>query len=301
MAEKSVADARTLMQQLKVDSCEQRTMSECFKLFDVIHHLTDTLDIIQRATQEVLRAYGAENTVYLELRSSPRRLEGRGFEDYIEAVLAGVAAATNAGNAPATQLLLSINRAKAVQDAHETIEVARRYRDRGIVGVELSGNPYVGSFDAFRPALQLAKRDGLCISLHFAEATTKPEEVDQMLDFRPNRVGHACFMTEAQEARLLRSGIPVEVCLTSNILTKSVPHAAAHHFRRLWASSHPTALCCDDRGVFATSLTEEYLLAERAFGLTPTDLQGLAAQSIAHAFLSADAKRDLSFTLTKNY
>eukprot|EP00667_Euglena_gracilis_P018392 EG_transcript_19535 len=282
MAEKRIADAAPLMQQLKVDSCEQRTMSECFKLFDVIHQLTDSLDAIRRATQEVLAVYSAENTVYLELRTSPRRLDGLGFEAYIETVLAAVAAARHAGAAPATQLLLSINRAKTVHDAQETVEVARRYRDRGVVGVELSGNPYVGSFSTFRPALQLAKQDGLFVSLHFAEATTKPEEVDQMLEFRPHRVGHACYMTGAQEAALLHSGIPVEVCLTSNVMTKSVADAGAHHFRRLWAAPHPVALCCDDRGIFSTSLTAEYLLAQRAFGLSRADLRALAAQSLEH-------------------
>ena len=176
----------------------------------------------------------------------------------------------------------------------ETLALARQFRDRGVVGLELSGNPYEGAWDPFVPAFTLARREGLFTTLHFAEAPDRACEVDAMLDFAPDRVGHGCYMSPAHERRLQDLRIPLELCLTSNIMTSSVPSAEAHHFRRWWGRGHPVALCGDDNGVFATTLSWEYALAHRAFGLDRAGLCALARGAVDHAFVSADEKRALA-------
>ena len=60
----------------------------------------------------------------------------------------------------------------------------------------------------------------------------------------------------------------MELCLTSNVITKSVASYDEHHFKELWAQGHPVALCTDDAGVFSTTLTQELQHAARAFALS---------------------------------
>ena len=47
-------------------------MSECFKLFDVIHKVTTNHDSIARITREVIEDFAADNVIYLELRTTPK-------------------------------------------------------------------------------------------------------------------------------------------------------------------------------------------------------------------------------------
>jgi adenosine deaminase len=49
-----------------------RTLAECFKLFDVIHRITTDHDVITRITREVVEDFAADNVRYLELRTTPK-------------------------------------------------------------------------------------------------------------------------------------------------------------------------------------------------------------------------------------
>jgi adenosine deaminase len=190
----------------------------------------------------------------------------------------------------------------------ETVELAAQLQDRGVVGIDLSGNPSVGTWSTWVPALQRARELGLALTLHCGEVDNAEEvrqvhiatpnnlhclmsaclcrQVAAMLAFRPERLGHA--VTAAAEEglmpALLTSRIPVELCLTSNVLSQSVSSYGAHHFADLWSAQHPVVLCTDDSGVFDTCLSREYAIAASAFKLTRHQLWCIAQSGFEHCF-----------------
>ena len=56
-----------------------RDLRKCFGIFNEIHKLIRTTDALRRIVQEVLEDFMADNVIYLELRSTPRALEGNIF------------------------------------------------------------------------------------------------------------------------------------------------------------------------------------------------------------------------------
>lgn len=49
-----------------------RTLAECFQLFDVIHRVTTDHGTVTRITREVVEDLAADNVIYAELRTTPK-------------------------------------------------------------------------------------------------------------------------------------------------------------------------------------------------------------------------------------
>ncbi|XP_021294696.1 adenosine deaminase-like protein [Herrania umbratica] len=289
-----------------------RTLHEVFKLFDLIHILTTDHSTVTRITKEVIEDFASENVVYLELRTTPKRNDSirMSKRSYMEAVMEGLKAVSSVDvdYAPAglktntfngttrkklyVRFLLSIDRRESTEAAMETVKLALEMRDSGVVGIDLSGNPIVGSWTTFLPALKYAREQGLCITLHCGEVPNQ-EEITAMLDFLPHRIGHACCFEKENWRKLKSLKIPVEICLTSNIRTETISSIDNHHFADLYKAKHPLVLCTDDSGVFSTSLSGEYRLASSAFGLRKTEMFQLAETAIDFIFADDGVKEEL--------
>ncbi|UYV72544.1 hypothetical protein LAZ67_9003635 [Cordylochernes scorpioides] len=146
----------------------------------------------------------------------------------------------------------------------------------------------VGDVRDFIPILKDAKNRHLKISLHLAEVPDSENECTQLIEqLAPDRIGHGTFLHRdcPQACRLVEQQlIPLELCLTSNIISGTVPHYRDHQFTYWYGRGHPIAICTDDKGVFNTSLSQEYLHLHRNMDLGPRELWDLSASSLDSSF-----------------
>ncbi|PKA51768.1 adenosine deaminase [Apostasia shenzhenica] len=298
-----------------------RSLTECFQLFDLFHILATDHETISRITKEVVEDFAAENVVYLELRTTPKNNIAKGMskQSYLKAVVDGLKAITSvdasfinfSGRAESfckplhksgtndikrkkiyVRLLLSIDRRETTAAAMETVSLALEMKECGVVGIDLSGNPVVGEWSTFLPALMYAKEHGLPVTLHCGEIANR-KEIQEMLDFSPERIGHACFLEEDDWERARLSKIPVEICLTSNLRTERLSSIDVHHFGNLYKAQHPLVICTDDTGLFSTNLSNEYYLAAATFGLDKKDLFYLSTNAVEFIFADDGVKKVL--------
>ncbi|KJH47312.1 putative adenosine deaminase [Dictyocaulus viviparus] len=275
------------------------TMEEVFKIFPLIHSLTTTrnsiitanylfdsiLFIVIKVTKDVIKEFSDDGVIYLELRSTPRASAELSKEQYVEAIVDGIIEASKE-SMTVTRLLLSIDRGQSFESAEETVRLAATDKSGLIVGIDLSGNP---SLDGrkFLPLLQKARESGLKVAVHLAEVDHQLDEVNDFLEFKPDRIGHGTFLhtQEASVKTIVREKIPLEICLTSNVMSMTTSSIADSHLRFWMKHSVPFCICTDDKGVMNCELSSELWKASVAFNLSMSDLWKLSADALQMSFL----------------
>lgn len=275
------------------------TLAECFEIFRAVHDAVCTGPDIARITREAVADFAADGVRYVELRTTPRDLaDGVSAAGYVDIVVDAARRAIADGALDiAVGVLVSVDRARSTAEAERNVRIAAQHAPRaavegthagapfaGVVGVDVSGNPAAGSFGALRPALDYARDGaGLPVTVHMAECD-RPAEALDILAWAPRRVGHAVFVADpAVRARMAAARVPVEVCLSSNLFSRSIPAPRAHPFVAPGAVC-PRCLCTDDPGVFATTLSREWAIAEALAGVPAPELLAMSRASIDYSF-----------------
>ncbi|KAK0623586.1 hypothetical protein B0T14DRAFT_602133 [Immersiella caudata] len=263
-----------------------------FPLFSsYTYHLINSAFFLRYSTLSVLRDFAADGVVYLELRTTPRAMPDAGLtkEDYVSTVLETIAQFEAEEKRMRTKLILSVDRRNTLEQALETVKLAAKFASRGVVGVDLCGDPAVGGIERLAPAFAEARRDGLKLTLHFAEAECSgtDAELEMLLGWGPERIGHVIHVSERVREKIVRRrGMGLELCLSCNVHAGMICGGfEGHHFGEWWkVDDVAVVLCTDDVGVFGSPLSNEYALVAEHFGLGRAEICVLARRGIDTIF-----------------
>ncbi|XP_069480861.1 adenosine deaminase-like protein isoform X2 [Ambystoma mexicanum] len=273
-------------------------------MFRIIHQVTTTPEDILLITKDVIKEFADDGVKYLELRSTPREETSTGMtkRTYVEAILEGIKQAKEESLDIDVRFLVALDRRAGPEFAKDTVKLAQEFllsSDGTVLGLDLSGDPTVGHGRDYMEILGEAQRCGLRLALHISEIPNQKEETELLLSLPPDRIGHGTFLSSAaggshdMEEYVKRHRIPLEMCLTSNVKGNTVPSYDKHHFGYWYSLRHPTVLCTDDKGVFATDLSQEYQLAASTFDLSPAQIWDLSYDSINYIFAPDTVKSTL--------
>lgn len=280
------------------------TLDECFEMFRLIHQVSDSVEAAYTITYDVIHEFAEENVKYIELRTTPREVNATGMtkESYVESVIKAIQDCAKEDLDIKVKLLLAIDRRNGVAVAEETLNLAIKFRQESnglVVGLDLSGDPSKGDARDYIPIFQRAKQAGLKLALHLAEIPAIDETLEILKIVPPDRIGHGtCLHSEAGGNEELvdyvsKLNIPIEFCLTSNLIGQTVLDVANHQFAFWYEKDHPSVICTDDKGVFNTSLSDEYVIAAKAFSLSQDELVTISLKSIDCIFAGESVKDEL--------
>lgn len=277
-----------------------------FPLFsNYIYSLLPDAPSIRYTALSVLRNFQDDGVVYLELRTTPRATSLLSVEEYVEEVVRSVEEFERAeGNRMRTRLILCVDRRMSVAEAQGVLDLAVKFKERGVVGIDLCGDPASrpnGEVDIFTPIFQSARQQGLHITVHFAEApvSASPSELQTLLSWHPERLGHCIWEDDLSRQLIRERNLCLELCLSCNVLAGMTRDEedrsfAGHHFG-LWSKDPDVkvSLGTDDVGVFGSPLSEEYRLAAEHFGLNKWEVCKLAREGVEAIFGGEEEKERL--------
>jgi len=164
-----------------------------------------------------------------------------------------------------------------------------------VVGLDLAGDEVNYPITPFVDILRQARREGLGLTVHAGEAAGAHSVRQAIEVLGADRIGHGVRAAEDPEVveLLRRAGVALEMCPTSNIHTAAVLHLARHPLRRFHTGGVRVTINTDDPSISSTTLTDEYMIAIREIGLTPSQLGAIIHNGVHAAFLNEQEKEAL--------
>ena len=136
---------------------------------------------------------------------------------------------------------------------------------------------------------------GVKLSIHAGEVDEPNAHVRETLLLGADRIGHGLnLITDDDTMRLMRHGpYLVEINLISNLVLGYVQDYSQHPFPEYLRTGIPVALSTDDRGMWDSTMTDEFFVATTEFNVSWAEIKLLSRNSLSHAFVSPEMKQSL--------
>jgi aminodeoxyfutalosine deaminase len=279
-----------------------RDFAHFVEVYLAVVDLMRTEDDVRYLTYEVARELATVQQVrYAELTCTPYTSvlphdddHGMPIESYIEAIEdARIAAERDFG--VVLRWIYDIPGESGMPAADATLSFALNHRVDALVGFGLGG-PEIGVARAqFKPHFDAARRVGLHSVPHAGE-TTGPETVwDAIRILGAERIGHGT--SAAADPELLKylatTGVPLEVCPSSNIATRAVASLAEHPIVAFRDAGVTITINSDDPSMFGTTLNREYEIAAELLGLDAGGVTDLVRTAVRSSFAPDEVKSSI--------
>jgi adenosine deaminase len=258
---------------------------------EIMHRWTERIQsspsAIERSVYAIIgKEYRSSRVSTIELRFNPmkRNVGGERDLDYIiAAALRGMERACLAYGVRAG-LIFCLAREFDYELNDIIVRKAEKYRDRGVVGIDLAGPErhtleFGDAVDRYRELFARARAAGLGTTIHTGETShTGADGVLAVIEkLEPDRIGHGIAAAQSDElmAKLVERGIVLEICPSSNHRTRAVSDWAELReiFARFRAAGVRTTINTDGTYLLGTTLRKEFELLLAHDILTAADAQ----------------------------
>jgi adenosine deaminase len=257
---------------------------------DAIYHWTELIQSSPLAVEVSVHAaiggaYRSQGITTLELRFNPMKRNRGGERDLDHIILAairGLDVASLEYSQVRAGLILMMDRTFTPRQNEVIVEKAIRWAPRGVVGVDIAGPRPGGErydYAQVQPMVETARAAGLGVTIHVGEegGDFGREEIGQVLELlQPDRIGHGILAAgDPALMKLLRErGVVLEICPTSNLLTKALPDEDALRdvFRTFVENGVRFTIATDGPEMMRTHLRDELDLLLRVGALTQDEL-----------------------------
>jgi adenosine deaminase len=257
---------------------------------DAIYHWTELIQSSPLAVERSVHAaiggaYRSQRITTLELRFNPMKRNRGGERDLDHIILAAIRGLDLASlEYPQVRagLILMMDRTFDAGLNAIIVDKAIRWAARGIVGVDIAGPRPGGTrydYTQLAPMVETARDAGLGVTIHVGEEGGEMgrEEIAEVVGaLGPDRIGHGILAArDASLMSMLReAGIVLEICPTSNLLTKALrdEDEVRDTFRAFVEHGVAFTIATDGPEMMRTHLRDELDLLRRIGALDDEEL-----------------------------
>ncbi len=274
----------------------EKSLENYIKKFDITLSVLQTPESLQRSAFELAMDCHNDGIRYLEVRYSPILHTKKGMQlfETVDSVKKGLAQAFDECGILTGIIICGIRHISPVRSL-ELANLSVEYKNKGVIGFDLAGAEENFPAKKHKEAFYLILNNNINTTLHAGEVFG-PESIHQALHVcGAHRIGHGTRAIE--DIDLLNyindHRIPLEICLTSNINTKSVSSISKHPFKHYMNEKIRVTLNTDNRLISNTTLSNEYQIAINNFNLNESEIRTIIINGFKSTFQSHNDRRKL--------
>lgn len=282
-------------------SDNEKSLVDYLKKFDLPIKLLQTEKRLERVSYELVEDLAAENTIYAEIRVAPIQHLKKNLSpaQVVESILAGIKRATKKYDIK-IGLLLCAMRSLPLSDNYFLIDLAEKYKERGVVGLDLAGDESGYPAYLFKDFFNKAMEKSIPFTIHAGEAKG-PDSIIEAIELGASRIGHGIRAYEREEVMdlILERDICLECCPISNRDTKAIRDFSNYPILRYLSKGIAATLNSDNRTVSDTNYDKEVEFLKKYLPITESDIRVLNINAVKHSFTTDENKRELLLKLNK--
>ncbi len=268
-------------------------LAKYIEKFEMTLSVMQEAEALERTAYELAEDAAKDNVRYVEVRYSPilHQQKGLSLESIVDAVLSGLARAEEDFPIRTGVIICGIRSIKP-ETSLRLAELTVAYKGKGVVGFDLAGVEYNYPAKDHVKAFYHVRNNNINTTLHAGEAYG-PASIHQAIHYcGAHRIGHGTRLIEDDDLlNYVRDHrIPLEICLTSNVQTRSVERIEDHPFKHYLDKRMRLTLNTDNTLISGTTMTEELWLAARTFNMNFEELMRVILNGFKSVFLPFDEK-----------
>ena len=280
------------------------SLKQYIKCADNAISLMQSKESLELVMEDFFNQLIEDNVIYCEIRFAPllHTEEGLNSREVLNIICNSMNILSKESGV-ITGLILCTLRHYSKEQSMETVKLAQEFKGQGVLGFDIAadeaGYPLDNHIDAFKYAVQ----NDINCTAHAGEAKG-PESIWETIDkLKVKRIGHGvkCIKDPKLVKVLSENNYHLEVCVSSNIKTKTFNKIEDHPISQINKSSISMSINTDGRTISDTDLTNEYELISKKFGWSIEEFKKCNLEAIKHAFISDEIKTLLTHKINKEY
>ena len=280
------------------------SLKQYIKCADNAISLMQSKESLELVMEDFFNQLIEDNVIYCEIRFAPllHTEEGLNSREVLNIICNSMNILSKESGV-ITGLILCTLRHYSKEQSMETVKLVEEFKGKGVLGFDIAadeaGYPLDNHIDAFKYAVQ----NDINCTAHAGEAKG-PESIWETIDkLKVKRIGHGvkCIKDPKLVKVLSENNYHLEVCVSSNIKTKTFNKIEDHPISQINKSSISMSINTDGRTISDTNLTNEYELISKKFGWSIEEFKKCNLEAIKHAFISDEIKTLLTHKINKEY
>ena len=245
-----------------------------------------------------------DNVIYAEIRFAPllHLKKGLSSKNVVE-IVSNKTKIESEKSGIEVGLILCTLRHFSVDQSLQTVKLVKDFSNKNVVGFDIAADEAGFPIDNHIKSFQFARDNNIFCTAHAGEALGADSITNTLKYLKPNRIGHGvrCIEDNSLIEKIKKENIHLEICVTSNIVTKVFNNLKDHPVDFLLNKGISLSINTDGRTISDTTLNKEYVLLNKEFNWLKNKFLEVNINAMKASFSSNEVKNKIISILNQNY